>query len=188
MADNILLNLGAGGETVATDDIGGIQHELVKIEWGSDGIATMVDESNPLPVEDSAAITALVSILAKIIASPATEATEASILAALNAGIAVTGTFFQATQPVSDANVAKGFGAWSYESATLISGNLSATGRCVGIRIFANGVDGSFNINGGDTINVRNGAGVDVNTGGNLVNPVVNWVSGSIDVLIETVT
>jgi hypothetical protein len=51
--------------------------------------------------------------------------------------------------------------------------------------VFAAGVDGSFNVNGGNTITVRNGAGVDINPGGNVVAPTVNWVSGTIDVVIE---
>jgi len=35
---------------------------------------------------------------------------------------------------------------------------------------------------------VRNGAGVDVNPGGNLTAPAVNWVSGVLDVIIEGLT
>lgn len=44
--------------------------------------------------------TSLASILAKL-ADPATQTTLAAVLAKLNASIAVTGTFWQATQPVS---------------------------------------------------------------------------------------
>lgn len=64
MADNILLNVGVGGDSVAADDIGGIKHELVKLEFGADGVATMVDAANPLPVTDAA-------VLAKIVGTPA---------------------------------------------------------------------------------------------------------------------
>lgn len=53
MADNVELNAGSGGATIATDDIGGIQHELVKIEFGVDGAATMVSAADPLPVTDA---------------------------------------------------------------------------------------------------------------------------------------
>lgn len=62
MADNIELNLGAGGKIVATDDIGGIQHELVKVEFGTDGNATMVSTGNPLPVTDAAVTLSTASI------------------------------------------------------------------------------------------------------------------------------
>ena len=54
MADNVLINAVTtpGGATIATDEVGGVQHELVKVEFGSDGVATMVDAANPLPVTD----------------------------------------------------------------------------------------------------------------------------------------
>ncbi|MGH2543202.1 MAG: hypothetical protein ACRDIB_10405, partial [Ardenticatenaceae bacterium] len=52
MADNITLNAGSGGATLATDDVAGAHHQLVKIEFddGVDG-ATRVSASNPLPVD-----------------------------------------------------------------------------------------------------------------------------------------
>jgi hypothetical protein len=64
------------------------------------------------------------------------------------------------------------------------AGSVTGVGKCIGIRVYAQGADGSFNINGGPTIEVRQNAGVDINPEGNLVAPVVNWVSGTIDVLI----
>lgn len=39
MADNLTLNAGTGGATAAADDIGGVHHQRVKIEVGSDGAA-----------------------------------------------------------------------------------------------------------------------------------------------------
>lgn len=48
MADNINVSEGTG-KTVATDDISDVQHQLVKVEFGAGGTATMVDTSNPLP-------------------------------------------------------------------------------------------------------------------------------------------
>lgn len=50
MADNTTLNPGTGGDTIATDDISGIKHQLVKIEYGALDSATLVSTSNPLPV------------------------------------------------------------------------------------------------------------------------------------------
>lgn len=50
MADNTELNSGAGGDIIATDDIAGVKHQQVKIEWGIDGVATPVSAANPLPV------------------------------------------------------------------------------------------------------------------------------------------
>jgi len=50
MADNVTLNTGSGGDTIAADDIGGVKHQLVKVEFGVADSATPVSSSNPLPV------------------------------------------------------------------------------------------------------------------------------------------
>ena len=50
MADNVLLNLGSGGETLATDDIGGVQHQKIKVEYGDEDSATSVSFTNPFPI------------------------------------------------------------------------------------------------------------------------------------------
>lgn len=51
MANNTLLNAGTGGDTIATEDISGVKHELVKLEFGADGVATKVSATDPLPVD-----------------------------------------------------------------------------------------------------------------------------------------
>lgn len=84
---------------------------------------------------------------------------------------------------------ANGYGTWNYAANTLNNtGSVTGSGKCIGIRVFAAGTDSEFNINGGDTIKVRGGAGVDVNPGGNITAPTVNWVSGTIDIVIEGLT
>jgi hypothetical protein len=40
MADNTVINPGVGGDTMASDDIGGVKHQRVKISIGGDGSAT----------------------------------------------------------------------------------------------------------------------------------------------------
>lgn len=50
MADNVTLNPGVGGAVVATDDVGGIQYQRVKMTFGADGVATPVDTGSPLPI------------------------------------------------------------------------------------------------------------------------------------------
>lgn len=50
MADNTTLNAGTGGDVIATDDITGVKHQQVKVEWGVDGTATPVSAANPMPV------------------------------------------------------------------------------------------------------------------------------------------
>ncbi len=53
MADNITLNTGSGGATLAADEIGSVQHQRVKIQYGIDGAATDVSDTNPLPIDDA---------------------------------------------------------------------------------------------------------------------------------------
>lgn len=53
MADNITLNSGTGGATLAADDIASVWHQRVKVQYGVDGSATDVSDSNPLPVDDA---------------------------------------------------------------------------------------------------------------------------------------
>lgn len=50
MTDNITLDPGAGGSVLASDDIGGIQHQRVKAQYGPDGSATDVSHTTPFPV------------------------------------------------------------------------------------------------------------------------------------------
>lgn len=53
MADNIAITAGAG-TNVATDDIGGVHHQRVKVTWGPDATAndTDVATGKPLPVQE----------------------------------------------------------------------------------------------------------------------------------------
>lgn len=51
MVDNVTLNSGSGGASLATDDIGGVHHQRVKVQFGADGTATDVSSAAPLPVD-----------------------------------------------------------------------------------------------------------------------------------------
>ena len=53
MADDIELNAGSGGDTIAADEIGGKKHQRVKVQHGADGAATDVSAASPLPVDGS---------------------------------------------------------------------------------------------------------------------------------------
>ena len=51
MADNTILNVGVGGDTIATDDIGGVKHQRVKLALGRDGVNDGdVSALNPMPI------------------------------------------------------------------------------------------------------------------------------------------
>lgn len=69
MADNVTLNAGTGGDTVAADDIGGVKHQRVKVEFGVDGAATDVSASDPLPVVVSSALPAGTNAIGKLAAN-----------------------------------------------------------------------------------------------------------------------
>lgn len=56
MADNTRLPQGTeDGDIYASDDIGGVKHQRVKIEIGVDGVAADVSGSNPMPISDNGA-------------------------------------------------------------------------------------------------------------------------------------
>lgn len=59
MADDITLNAGTGGDVVAADDIGGVKHQRVKVQYGADGSATDVSAAAPLPVSDADVLAAI---------------------------------------------------------------------------------------------------------------------------------
>lgn len=48
--DKVILNPGSGGESIATDEILGVNYEIVKVAFGSIGVATLVTPTDPLPV------------------------------------------------------------------------------------------------------------------------------------------
>lgn len=51
MADNTTLNPGTGGDTYASDDIGGVKFQRVKLVEGAEGVNDGdISSSNPLPV------------------------------------------------------------------------------------------------------------------------------------------
>lgn len=60
MPDNVTLNLGTGGDSIAADDVAGVKHQRVKIEWGADGTVNEVDDTltNRLPVKTPTSATA----------------------------------------------------------------------------------------------------------------------------------
>jgi hypothetical protein len=51
MADNIVLNSGSGGATIATDDDGTAHHQYVKLEFGADNTFTKVTATQGLPTD-----------------------------------------------------------------------------------------------------------------------------------------
>ncbi len=50
MADNLSKTEWDAGAEVATDDIGGLHHPRVKVEWGADGASNDASVAKPVPV------------------------------------------------------------------------------------------------------------------------------------------
>lgn len=83
MADNTTLNQGVGGDVIATDDIGGVKYQRVKVNYGGDGSSTDVDANNPLPVTDatsSASANKISTLNSRAASSVASSTFNASIL------------------------------------------------------------------------------------------------------------
>jgi hypothetical protein len=81
---------------------------------------------------------------------------------------------------------AKESGAWHYMAGE--NGGVKAVpGRMVGSFFYAHGAAGTVEIDGGETIYIRAGVGININPKGNLQNPTIE-MSASIDYMIEYVT
>jgi len=75
---------------------------------------------------------------------------------------------------------------FDYVSGILTSaGSIVGFGNCKGIRVFANGVDSKFAISGGSPITLRSNQIFYHIPQGELMNPTIDWFSGSLDVFME---
>lgn len=90
--DNVAITPGAGA-TIATDDVGGVQFQRIKIDAGAEGASSPVSAQNPLPVAVTFPGTQPVS---------GTVALDGQTLAALET---ISVANFPATQPVSAASL-----------------------------------------------------------------------------------
>jgi len=50
VADNTTLNPGVGGDVIATDDIGGVKYQRIKVGFGEEGTYLDVSDTDPMPV------------------------------------------------------------------------------------------------------------------------------------------
>jgi hypothetical protein len=145
VADNVTANPGAGGDTFASDDIGGVQFPRTKFTLGADGVNEGdVASGNPMPakVADGNDV-ALGATTDAAVSSDATGTISgkirglvkilASVWDSINGRLKVdgsgvtqpvSGTFFQATQPVSATALPLPTGAAT--EATLLLGATAA--------------------------------------------------------------
>ena len=95
MAENVQITQGSG-TAIAADDIGGVLHQRVKLSQGADGSATDVSSAAPLNVT-------LANTGAN--GTPIVVDLGSNNDVTVTGSVAVTGTFYQATQPVSAASL-----------------------------------------------------------------------------------
>lgn len=81
MADNTILNLGSGGDTIATDDIAGVKYQRVKVSVGADGSAADASLTAPLPVRLSDGTSAIATLPVSLASVPSHAVTNAGTFA-----------------------------------------------------------------------------------------------------------
>lgn len=106
--DNVVLNVGTGGDTVAADEIGGAKFQRIKLIHGADGTnAGDVSTTNGLPVQivsGTVAVTGTFWQATQPISGTVTIQDGGGSIT-VDGTVAVTGTFWQATQPISVASI-----------------------------------------------------------------------------------
>ena len=118
MADNVGYTPGSG-ETIATDDIGGVQYQRVKPVWGVDGVANDVNATTPLPVEVIGELTNAIEAMRMAI-NALTRTVGLAQVNPLTGRLLVDGA--GATQPVSGTVAATQSGTWNITNLTQIGG------------------------------------------------------------------
>ncbi len=70
MADNTQLNTNTtGGDIIATDEIGGVKHQRVKVEVGADGVAQDVHDGRPMPVKEGMTTPTVTAVVGSALAA-----------------------------------------------------------------------------------------------------------------------
>jgi hypothetical protein len=177
MVDNTLLNLGTGGDTVASDDIAGIKFQRVKLIHGADGVnAGDVATGNPLPTVQTGALPAGtnnigdVDVLTQPPLSHATDSVrigDGTDLALVSAAGALLVDGAAVTQPVSAASLPLPAGAATAALQT-------QPGVDVG-DVTVNNAAGASAVNvqdGGNSITVDGTVSANLNAGANNIGDV----------------
>lgn len=73
MADNVAVTAGAG-TSIATDDIGGVHYQRVKVSWGADGTGNETSATTPLPIQN-APVTTGGCLINRLVSAATTNAT-----------------------------------------------------------------------------------------------------------------
>lgn len=205
MADNTQLNAGSGGDLIATDDIAGVKYQIVKIGHGlADAAPVHTSAANPLPVSAASlplpSGAATESTVAGIRTDIGTDGTTPpavlgagtgvrgwlrSIYEKLTGTLAVTGTFWQATQPVSAASLPLPAGAAT--EATLAALNTKVTAVNTGAVVLAAGAAVVGSLAANQSVNAAQIAGVATAVGSGVSGTGVQRVVLATDVILPAV-
>ena len=109
MADNVAITPGTG-VTIASDDIAGVQYQIIKLAYGILDAATLVSATNPLPTmfnDPDVVATGTITATDAVVAAPAGDGT-------FRAGASTAGSTVAATMPGGDsAWMAQLTGTWT---------------------------------------------------------------------------
>ncbi len=132
MADNVAITAGSG-TSIATDDVGGVQFQKMKLDVGGDGLSVPVVGSLPV-VDLDASNSATITVTDSAVAAPAGDGT-------FRSGTSTAGSYVAVKCPGGDS-------AWSVGITGLTSGFLYYEGSPDS----TTGIDGNWiNINGRQT-------------------------------------
>ena len=102
MADNIELDAGTGGATIATDDVAGVHYQVVKLAVGAADSATLVGNAAPIPVSDAGgSLTVDGTVAVTGVSTAAKQDTAQTTLDAIAASVAGTLTVGRRATPRS---------------------------------------------------------------------------------------
>lgn len=118
MADNVGYTPGTG-ETIATDDIAGVQYQRVKPVWGTDGVAQDVNNTTPLPVTGAQELMEAIEAMRMAIQT-LTRTIGLAQVNPLTGRMLIDGA--GVTQPVSGSITANQGGTWNITNLTQVGG------------------------------------------------------------------
>jgi hypothetical protein len=125
MADDVTLP--GTGAVIKTDDVSGKQYQVVKLDLGGDGLSAPV--VGTLPV--SGTVTATGPLTDTQLRASAVPVSFSGQSVGITGSVAVTGTFWQATQPVSAASLPLPTGAATETTLAAMNTKLPAAGQAL---------------------------------------------------------
>lgn len=112
MADNVTLNSGSGGDTIAADDVGGVKYQVVKLAVGADGSASLVANANPIPISDAGgSLTVDGTVAVTGVATAANQSTANGLLTTIDADTGAISTAAAAIQAAVEGTLVVDLGA-----------------------------------------------------------------------------